>query len=33
MAGLSSEKSKLKVFLIAKDKKQTSPRMSLTEAL
>ena len=33
MAGFCSENSKLKVFLIAKDEKQTSLRMSLTEAL
>ena len=33
MAGLCSENSKLKVFLIAKDEKQISPRMSLTNTL
>ena len=33
MAGFSSENSKLKVFLIAKDEKQISLRMSLTKAL
>ena len=32
MAGFCSEKSKLKVFLSAKDEKQTTLRMSLTEA-
>ena len=33
MARFCSENSKLKVFRIAKDEKQTSLRMSLTEAL
>ena len=33
MAGFCSENSKLKVFLIAKDEKQISLRMSLTKAL
>ena len=33
MAGFCSENSKLKVFLTAKDEKQTSLRMSLSEAL
>ena len=33
MAGFCSENSKLKVSLTAKDRKQISPRMSLTEAL
>ena len=33
MAGFCSENSKLKVSLIAKVEKQTSLRMSLTEAL
>ena len=33
MAGFCSENSKLKVFLIAKDEKQMSLRMSLTEAI
>ena len=33
MAGFCSENSKLKVFFIAKDEKEISLRMSLTEAL
>ena len=33
MAGFGFENSKLKVFLIAKDEKQISLRMSLTKAL
>ena len=33
MAGFCTENSKLKVFLIAKDEKQISLRMSLTKAL
>ena len=33
MAGFCSENSKIKVFLIVKDEKQVSLKMSLTEAL
>ena len=33
MAGFCYENSKLKVFLIAKDENQITPRMSLAEAV